>query len=254
VTASIEVGNAGNPTVQVVAMTAVEARQVTDELRSTLRLAHGLLIRAYQGRAWSVLGYSTWDDYCQTEFAEARMVRLDRDQRREIATEMRSAGMSQRAIASGLGVPKSTVGDDLAGNEQVPGSGQVTGRDGKVYPAAAATNESVDRFADYLVGEDEDFEAAISQARAEQDLSRENVVRLMRDSATQRLGNTELLAEMFETALADLRKAAERVHRLHREDRFRAERADLRVQFMPDLIRSSAIVQEVIEAMRRPAR
>ena len=93
-------------------LTPFEARELTDEIRQTLTLGHDLLIRAFTGRAWTALGYATWDAYCAGEFSEARMVRLDREQRREIVAEMREAGMSNRAIASGLGVDERTVRRD----------------------------------------------------------------------------------------------------------------------------------------------
>lgn len=117
-------------------LTPFEARALTDEIRQTLTVGHDLLIRAYEGRAWTALGYESWDVYCAGEFSEARMVRLDREQRREIVAEMREAGMSTRAIATGLGVSKNTVTEDIA---QVSHIGTpveprpITGTDGKTY-------------------------------------------------------------------------------------------------------------------------
>ena len=113
---------------------AEAARDLTDRIRTTLTVAHDLIATAWTGSAWAALGYPTWDAYCGGEFAEARMVRLDREQRREIVAEMRQAGMSSRAIASGLGVDHSTVvRDDRASGADAPVATQITGVNGKTY-------------------------------------------------------------------------------------------------------------------------
>lgn len=101
-------------------MTAAEARQKTDLLRTNLRIDHQLYIDLYRGRAWIALGYETWDAYCAGEFAEARMLRIDREQRREIVAEMRVRGMSTRAIGTALGVPDRTVAHDVRAAATAP--------------------------------------------------------------------------------------------------------------------------------------
>ena len=95
-----------------IVLDAHAARVLTDHIRGLLTTAYGGLIAAYHGRAWTALGYETWDAYCKAEFKDAGMVRLDPNQRREVIAEMREAGMSTRAIASGLGVSQSTVARD----------------------------------------------------------------------------------------------------------------------------------------------
>jgi IS30 family transposase len=70
-------------------------------------------------------------------FADARMVRLEREQRREIVAEMRSAGMSTRAIGSALGVGNKTVARDIEEadvSDDTPEPAKVVGLDGKTYP------------------------------------------------------------------------------------------------------------------------
>jgi hypothetical protein len=119
-------------------LTAAEARALTDRIRGTLTIAHDLIASAYTGRAWVALGYESWDAYCAGEFTEARMVRLEREQRREIVASMRSAGMSTRAIASGIGVDQKTVVNDLRSGEESSSPEQghrvdVIGQDGKTY-------------------------------------------------------------------------------------------------------------------------
>ena len=129
-----------------------QARELTDRIRTTLQLGHHLIQEAYAGRAWDALGYDSWDAYCAGEFNEARMVRLPVEQRREIVAEMTEAGMSTRAIASGLGVSVGTVHSDAnAGVQNRTPATTTTGVDGKTYsrpsptPAAPATS-SLDQF------------------------------------------------------------------------------------------------------------
>lgn len=123
-----------------VALTPAQARELTDRIRQTLHVGHDLIVEAFRGSAWSVLGYSSWDAYCAGEFAGARMVRLDREQRREIVAEMRQAGMSSRAIASGIGVDHATVARDVhsAPVADATPAAPVIGLDGKTYQPPAA--------------------------------------------------------------------------------------------------------------------
>lgn len=69
---------------------------------------------------------------------------LDADARRLVVADLRSQGKSVRTIATELGLPKSTVQNDLSagselgvpsGTPAAPLTGEVTGKDGKKYPA-----------------------------------------------------------------------------------------------------------------------
>lgn len=118
-------------------LTADRARELTLRIKGALFVAHDLLIKCFEGRADRALGYDSWDDYCAGEFAEARMVRLSREQRREIVGQMREAGMSTRAIASGLGIGSGTAARDAqatapSGADDVH---NVTSLDGRRRPA-----------------------------------------------------------------------------------------------------------------------
>jgi transposase len=120
-------------------MSADEARTRTEKIRETAQAAYDLIIQAYKGGAWAALGYKTWDAYMVSEFSEARMVRLDPFQRQQIVAEMRSEGMSSRAIASGLGVNQATVVRDLRAGDADASPAPVIGTDGKKYKPKAST-------------------------------------------------------------------------------------------------------------------
>jgi hypothetical protein len=63
----------------------------------------------WEGRAWTVLGYESWEAMCQAEFG----VRLPRVERKQLAGELAAGGMGVRAIAFGLGVDPATISRDL---------------------------------------------------------------------------------------------------------------------------------------------
>jgi hypothetical protein len=130
------------------ALSRSEAQALTSEIQRGMRGLQELIIKAYEGRAWSALGYATWDAYCDGELAGARP-ELPRDERRELVSELRDAGMSQRAIGSAIGVARSTVQEDLGqvdrnrpvemsdSMDDVPAPSKdpftVTGTNGKTY-------------------------------------------------------------------------------------------------------------------------
>ncbi len=89
---------------------------------------------AYAQRDWATLGYQTWDAYVTAEFGEQRL-QLDRARRERAVSELRSAGLSTRAISSALGVPQTTVRRDLDSGEPNGSPAEVGGADGKQYPA-----------------------------------------------------------------------------------------------------------------------
>ena len=191
-------------------LSADDARTLTDEIRQTLRVGHGLIIRAFKGRAWTALGYKTWDDYCAGEFNEARMVRLDRDQRREIVAEMHEAGMSTRAIANGLGVSQFPVREDIAalrGTSQYSEPERVTSTDGRSMPARR--------------------DAAAPDA----------------PRATPR----RALPDQFFDAAYDLTKVTERIDRLVADDRFPQNAEKVGAKHRVDLLRAVELLTRALD-------
>lgn len=67
---------------------------------------------AFHERDWEILGYKSWNDYLDAEFAQHR-VKLSPHDRQEIVGYMREDGMSTRAIASAVGASVGTVHKDL---------------------------------------------------------------------------------------------------------------------------------------------
>lgn len=140
-----------------------EARELTERLRQHLGAAEAIVKKAYFGRVWLALGYSSWETYCDGEGLGA--IRLTRDERQPLSLSWSAAGMSTRAIAAVTGVHKDTVRNDISGGEKSPPQSSseaeppdttevvdaeiieeepevpaITGRDGKTYPRP--TNQS----------------------------------------------------------------------------------------------------------------
>lgn len=110
-------------------LTVHDARVLTAQIRESVAGVWDLIVEAYTSRAWTSLGYDSWDDYTRTEFDGVRIA-LPREDRREVVGSLRDAGLSTRAIASAIGVNDKTVRNDLAGAEY---SAPVIGADGKQY-------------------------------------------------------------------------------------------------------------------------
>ncbi len=90
-----------------------EAQALTQKIRVAADDLWGLVVVAYQARAWTAMGYRTWDVYVSKELGDLRF-RLPREDRREIVQSLRDNGLSLRAIAAVTGYDKHTVSRDLA--------------------------------------------------------------------------------------------------------------------------------------------
>ncbi len=94
-------------------ITKKQARDLTECIKVAAALTWDLIVKAYNERAWSALGYGSWDDYCDAELSGTRL-RLPREERSEVVSSLRDSGMSLRAIQSATGVSRPTIIKDLA--------------------------------------------------------------------------------------------------------------------------------------------
>jgi hypothetical protein len=91
---------------------STEARAPTDQIKTGVETVWHLITHAYTERAWTALGYTSWDDYCTREFGTSRL-RLPREERAEVVSSLRESGLSPRAIASATGLARNTVTKEL---------------------------------------------------------------------------------------------------------------------------------------------
>lgn len=125
-------------------VTVEEAWWLTEQIKSSIRSAVQLITTAYLGRVWVPLGYTSWDAYCNDQFADC-WLSVPREDIRATVGSLREAGLSLRAIASVTAQSKDTVSRQLAGvsnsrASETPDQQSVTnwppavqGMDGKVY-------------------------------------------------------------------------------------------------------------------------
>ena len=69
-------------------LTPADARAITDQIKTGVEAVWQLITRAYTERAWTALGYSSWDQYCIREFGTSRL-RLPREERPEMVASLR---------------------------------------------------------------------------------------------------------------------------------------------------------------------
>ena len=121
-------------------MTDLASIDITDAKTRLDRVKVGVeriwddLVALYKGRAWLVLGYQSWEQLCDSEFAGARIA-LPRTERQQAVSNMHSEGMSTRAIASAIGVNNATVHRDIVSTVANATVGKVVGIDGKTRAA-----------------------------------------------------------------------------------------------------------------------
>lgn len=117
-------------------LSTAEARALTDRICVNLDGLWEMVIEAFQRGAHRVLGYKSWDEYCEIEFGSNR-IRLPREERQETVRSLREAGLSIRAIASATGIGDKTVQRDIRSGV-VNDYTSSLGADGKTYAASVA--------------------------------------------------------------------------------------------------------------------
>ncbi len=222
----------------------VMAGSVRDQVQTLARL----IDQAKAGEVHAVLGYPSWTAYIADVFSSAPL-HLEREQRRELVGYLSGEGMSVRAIGQTVGADRNTVRSDLrqVGEFHPPENGDLT-PDGSVKADPKEFFDSDEEMAAAItMGEAtaKEFESALTAARADNDLSRNNVIRHLPGAsprATERKvtgqdGKTypaaspapraprrSALPDAYSRATWELRKAVERLERLHADDRFPTNR------------------------------
>lgn len=88
--------------------TKAQAKNITAFIRASLEDATEMLIMAWRGKVWEVLGYDSWDAWIDGEF-EGIPLALPRATRKAAMVTMKDAGLTTRAIAWAIGVDQATV-------------------------------------------------------------------------------------------------------------------------------------------------
>lgn len=229
-------------TVDRAALTAARARagRIRQGIHNYLEtLAE--IAAAYAARDWDALGYADWDSYVDEEFGASRM-RLPVEHRQKAVTELRLAGMSQRAIGSALGVDQKTVSNDLrpAAGEENSSPAAVTGIDGKTYRSPTDAPEP-HRYKD-ASGEwrPDTFEPPPTPEGCEAGAPR---------SGEPRKAHRKPLPDTARAAGWELNRAVEAVERITVDDRFAANAQQVATHLRHHLLRSIEALTEVLNQL-----
>ena len=125
-------------------LTEDEARMLVDDLKHALERAYELLSAIIATEAWKTLGYTSLEVMWEKELSSTDMIRVPRDQRRELARAMSGEGMSQRKIAKLLGVNNATISRDLAPESVANATPEIQVTESEVQQAVRAAEKAVD--------------------------------------------------------------------------------------------------------------
>ena len=98
--------------VEIETMSIQDAKKITRRIVAGIEGVQEMVLEAFRGRVWVPLGYSSWTVYCETEIKNHR-IDLPAVERQAVVADLARGQMSNRAIASALGVSDSTVRKDL---------------------------------------------------------------------------------------------------------------------------------------------
>ncbi len=116
--------------IDIADLTSNEAELITSRVRQWVNSFPAEdVARAYHGRIWVALAYSSWAEWCECELGG---LKLPTPKRREAVAELAETGMSNRAIADVIGASEPTVRRDRGASFDAPD--EITGQDGKTYP------------------------------------------------------------------------------------------------------------------------
>jgi hypothetical protein len=206
------------------ALSGTEARVLTDKIKVAVEGIWHLIEQAYVSRAWAVLGYASWDDYCTREFGTSRL-RLPREERQEIVASLRESGLSTRAIASATGLGLGTVARELSA--PVPNG---TVDDPSVTTPSLGVNGKV-----YSTG-----------PRLDQNVESDKAERASVSSATNHKPKRRPIANAFRDATWDLMKIVERTERLVLDDRFPQNVEQVSATCRADLLRAADLLAAIL--------
>lgn len=182
---------------------------------------------------------------------------LTRAQRQALVVESLSADpqLSNREHGRRTGVDHKTVGaarNKLESTGEIPQSDRRVSGDGRSRPSSPAPRpepyftdeqEAADCFAMAELTDD-GFDAVLAQARAQDDLSRENVTQLCRDQTSGQKPRRKPITHEARSLSLDLGRIHKRLVKLVNDDRFGSHREEIGCAIRPQ-------VAHVLEALAR---
>lgn len=214
--------------------TAEQARALTDQIKVAVEGTWQMIQRAYISRAWTALGYSSWDDYCTREFGTSRL-RLPREERQEVVASMREIGMSTRAIASATGNSTKTITKDLRQVSQSTTPGPTFHE-----PEEEEHGIGPGPFKWIPPAEDPEPTPRVNGTDGKSYAAKPT-----------KTPSRPPLPGQFLTVATDMGRLIARLERLQNDDRYRVNRAAIADQCVPNLRRAGEVIQDLLEDLAR---
>lgn len=258
-----------------VGLDATQARVLTDRIKVGVEAVWELITQAYTQRAWSALGYQSWDDYCTREFGTTRL-RLPREERAEVVASLRESGLSIRAIAAATGLNKETVNNvtrELSGN-RTSVEPEPVGEDAVADELIVAEQELPPLPENYMnvpgavtgstPGQTDRVAESIAKAKKAAaavdrpppqpavtglDGKRYPATKPLPDAVPSKPPKRRPITDAFDSANYELRRAVERVVRLAEDDRLQKNKDQIVGANLSDLIRARDALTDVIQQL-----
>lgn len=214
--------------VMPVAMSRADAERLTERIRltattfiETKEKLTQLIHEAQQGKAHEALGYRSWTEYVSQVFSDTPLMRLSRDERKELVGELASQGMSTRAIAPVVGTNYSTVSRDL--KESVANATD--------QPRMVQSNDGITRT----------FQPSPPGSYWEEPATPTDSPKPKRAPLPQQFLNT----------IVELQRVTSKLERLVEDDRFDRNKKEVATLYSSDLERASATIHNALEALNK---
>ena len=212
----------------VVAATRLDKRirLMAATVRDNLTKIADLVAEAKSGQLHIALGFSSWTAYLAD--AIGSQIELSTDSRRAVVELLAGEGMSNRAIATAVGVTEGTVRNDKVRSDYAPEP--VTGLDGKTYKnPGSASNPHY-------------------SARSEVQHCGTSATMFGRDLPPSKQRPRRPLPDAWSAAVRDLARVVERLDRLAVDDRFERNRESLSYR-KSDVIRARESLDKLVRQL-----
>ena len=184
-------------------LTATSFMEARDKMSS-------LLVEAQREGDHETMGYRSWPEYIAALFSDTPLMRLSRDERKVIVADLAEQGMSSRAIAPVVGANPKTVQRDIASATNVADAPRtvksIDGIERTFQPRPAATPTT----ADHDTGE----------------------------NADDRKPKAEAITAQFNSAVVDLNRLMDRLHRITEQDAYTRNADKIATLYKADIDRA----------------
>lgn len=184
-------------------LTATSFMEARDKMSS-------LLVEAQREGDHETMGYRSWPEYIAALFSDTPLMRLSRDERKVIVADLAEQGMSSRAIAPVVGASKSTVAADIESvQDRTDAPRTVKSIDGieRTFQPRPATTPTT---ADHDTGE----------------------------NADDRKPKAEAITAQFNSAVVDLNRLMDRLHRITEQDAYTRNADKIATLYKADIDRA----------------